>query len=104
MKVTIQLFAAARQLVGQDVVELVVRCGGPASRPEDISNAGPVACATGENAPTVRQLRQALAEKYPALAPLLPQVLFALNAEYATDDTHLAPDMEIACIPPVSGG
>ena len=104
MKVTIRLFAAARQLVDQDVVELVVRCGDPTSRPEIISNAGSKARTAGENSPTVRQLRQALAERYPTLAPLLPQVLFALDTEYATDDSHLTPDMEIACIPPVSGG
>ena len=104
MKVTIQLYAAARQLVGQDVVELVIRCGNPTSDPEIISSTGPMARATGANAPTVRHLRQALAKKFPALASLLPQVLFALDAEYATDDSFLTADMEIACIPPVSGG
>ena len=99
MRVKIRLYAAARELAGQDRVELDL----PHALSEPTDQSGQSTHAL-ENNPTVRQLRQALAKQVPALAPLLPQVLFALDTEYATDDTPLTSEMEIACIPPVSGG
>jgi molybdopterin converting factor small subunit len=38
------------------------------------------------------------------LAGVLGHMLFAINAEYATDATIVPAGAEIACIPPVSGG
>ncbi len=115
MRIQIQLYAAARELAGQDRVELDLAHA--LATPINNNSQSTHALATPinnnsqsthalspVNNPTVRQLRQALAEQIPALALLLPQVLFALDAEYATDDTPLASDIEIACIPPVSGG
>jgi molybdopterin converting factor subunit 1 len=81
VKVQVKLFAVTRQLAGQDQIE--VRLSDDA---------------------TVGELRQAIAQRVPALAPLLPHVMFALNAEYAEDDQPIRPEQEIACIPPVSGG
>ena len=81
MKIVVKLFAAARQFAGS---------------PE-------VVCELPADA-TVADLRVALAAAHPALAPLLPHALFAINAEYATDATRIPEDSEIACIPPVSGG
>ena len=101
MRIQIQLYAAARELAGQDRVELDLAHA--LSVPTSDSSQSMHALSPVHN-PTVRQLRQALAEQIPALAPLLPQVLFALDMEYATDDTQLTSAMEIACIPPVSGG
>jgi molybdopterin synthase sulfur carrier subunit len=75
------MFAVARQMVGREVVELQL----PA-------------------AATVRQLRAALTAEVPALASLMPHLMFALNAEYASDDAVIPAGAEIACIPPVSGG
>ena len=81
MKATVQLFASARELAGQEQLELELP---PAA--------------------TVAQLRTALLAACPALAPLLPHTLFAINTNYATDETPIPNNAEIACIPPVSGG
>jgi molybdopterin converting factor small subunit len=75
------MFAVARQLSGQEVVEL-----------ELAPNA------------VVRDLRAALAAKVPALGQLMPHLMFAINADYAGDDTAVCAGVDIACIPPVSGG
>jgi molybdopterin converting factor subunit 1 len=79
--VRVKLFAAARQLVGADVVDVEV--DGPA---------------------TVAGTRRALVEQFPALSKLAKHALFAVNAEYASSETPISPEDEIACIPPVSGG
>ncbi|MBX3411981.1 MAG: MoaD/ThiS family protein [Pirellulales bacterium] len=81
MIVRVRMFAAARQLVGAEQVEVELTEGA-----------------------TVADLRQALGENYPAVASLLPQSLFAIDAEYVRDDTIVAPTAEIVVIPPVSGG
>lgn len=81
MKVTVKLFAAARQRVGADKVELQL----PA-------------------AATVGELKQQLAEAYPNLQPLLAHAMFAVDTQYASEDTLLTEQSEVACIPPVSGG
>jgi molybdopterin converting factor small subunit len=49
-------------------------------------------------------LKQALRERFPALAPVMPHLMFAVNAEYANDATVIPANAEVACIPPVSGG
>ena len=81
MNVEVQLFAVARQLAGRETV--AVTLSSPA---------------------TVGQLRQALREQFPALAPVLPHVMFAVNAEYADDQAVIPLGAAVACIPPVSGG
>lgn len=81
MNVRVLLFAAARELAGTAQIELEL--------------AEPA---------TIGQLRRRLAEEFPRLAGLLPQVMFAVDAAYARDDDPLRPNCEIACIPPVSGG
>jgi molybdopterin converting factor subunit 1 len=53
---------------------------------------------------TVADLRRHLGNAYPALAPLLSHVLFAIDAQYAADTTPIPAGAELACIPPVSGG
>jgi len=81
VNVQVKLFAVAKQLVGSDTTTVEL----PAE-------------------PTVADLRVALARDYPALSPTLASVVFAVNAEYANDQTRLTSTDEIACIPPVSGG
>ena len=81
MKVVVQLFAVARDLAGESTVELDLPAGA-----------------------TVRAIRAALVERVPALAGLLPQMMVAVNAEYAADTTPIPPGADVACIPPVSGG
>jgi molybdopterin converting factor subunit 1 len=81
MKVHVQLFAAAREQVGADTVDVVLA-----------------------EAPTVGALRRALAQQYPQLARLTDQLMFSVDADYANDRTELTAASDIAAIPPVSGG
>lgn len=81
MKVRINLFAVARQIVGSDYVEVEV-----------------------DGAATIGDVRRRLAECVPELSSLLPLLLFAVDAEYAGDETRLSQRSDVACIPPVSGG
>jgi sulfur-carrier protein len=81
MNVRLQLFAAASELAGRDVLEFEL----------------------AERA-TIGDLRRALVERVPALTALGPHLMFAIDAEYATDATPISPAAEVACIPPVSGG
>lgn len=45
-----------------------------------------------------------LAERHPALGPLLPHLRVAVNQELVELDAAVGPDDEVALIPPVSGG
>jgi molybdopterin converting factor small subunit len=53
---------------------------------------------------TCAALRQALAEKYPALSPLLANCRFAVNHEFVELDHTVKESDEIALIGMVSGG
>lgn len=81
MKITVRLFAVARDLAGSQSVEIEV----------------------DENA-TISDLRVALLSAFPALSPIADHMLFSVNSEYASDRTTIAADADIGCIPPVSGG
>ncbi len=82
MHVNVRLFALARQRAGRAEVGLEV--------------AEPA---------TVATLKRALASKVPELAPLIPQLMIAIDADYADDDhAHIPPEAEVAAILPVSGG
>lgn len=81
MKARVRLFAVARQLAGSDSVEVDLPDGA-----------------------TVLGLRNAIQDQFPELAPVIRHAAFAVNTEYAQDETRIPEDAEIACIPPVSGG
>lgn len=81
MILTVKLFARAKDLAGADCVDVEV--------PEKAS---------------VADLRGALRETIPALAPLVPSLLVAVGNDYADDTTELNADSKLACFPPVSGG
>ena len=81
MKVTVKLFAAAKQRAGTDAVEVEL-----------------------PHSATVANLRTALAEQHPNLASLLPHARLAINSDYASDQAVIPAAAEIAIIPPVSGG
>jgi|688.fasta_scaffold253620_2 molybdopterin converting factor small subunit len=53
---------------------------------------------------TVAELRRALADAHPAVAPLLARSAVAVGGRYATDDDRVAAGVDVAVIPPVSGG
>lgn len=81
MTVRVRLFARARDLAGVDRWEM--------------------ACAPET---TLGDVRRQLLETYPALGPLGPQLLAAINSDYASDAQHVPPNAEVAFFPPVSGG
>jgi molybdopterin synthase sulfur carrier subunit len=81
VNVRVRLFALARQAAGSDRLDLALPEGA-----------------------TIAQLRHAIAAQVPQLAPAIGQMLFAIDQQYAGDETAIPPDAEVACIPPVSGG
>jgi molybdenum cofactor cytidylyltransferase len=81
MRARVRLFAVARQRAGRPVIEVDL--------PERA---------------TVGDLRAALSESVPDLAPILPSARFSVAAEYAEDSTPIPPGADLALIPPVSGG
>ena len=81
MKIEVKLFAVARQWAGADRVELDL-----------------------PDAPTVGAARHALLARLPKLARFGSQLRFAVNADYADDNTKISAGSDVACIPPVSGG
>ncbi len=81
MRVTVQLFAAARQLAATESLEVELPVGA-----------------------NVADLRKKVSESVPSLQSLLAGALFAIDAEYASDETPITENSDIACIPPVSGG
>jgi molybdopterin converting factor subunit 1 len=81
MKVRVRCFAAAREIVGSG--ELLI----------DVPDGS-----------TLCQLFEQIRRQFPTLQGLAGSLLFAVNREFAPLDKRLAPDDEVALIPPVSGG
>jgi len=81
MRVTVRLFAQARELAGSATVVVELPDGS-----------------------TVEELRRRLAEAYPALSNLLKRSALAVNNEFADDSLALPLQAEVALLPPVSGG
>ncbi len=81
MTVRVSLFAVAKELAGRGEVAFELAPGA-----------------------TLTNVRRALVETVPQLGRVMPHALFAVDAEYANDDTVINEQSEIALIPPVSGG
>lgn len=81
LEVTVRFFAAARDRTGCASCRLAL----PPSA-------------------TVRQALDALTERYPALAGLLPHLRVAVDQEFAPLDAPVPQGAELALIPPVAGG
>jgi sulfur-carrier protein len=81
MKINVRLFAAAKEFAGSDSIEVDL----------------PTIC-------TARDLRGAILETIPRLKSFGSNLRFAVDAEYANDNTPIRETSEVACIPPVSGG
>jgi molybdopterin converting factor small subunit len=77
----ILMFAAARDLVGSD--ELYVEATEPI---------------------TAGELLRRIGETAPGLLPMLPACRLAVDQSFVPDDFCLRPGVELALIPPVSGG
>ena len=81
MRLRVRLFAVAKQAAGRDSIDLELPQGA-----------------------TIAQLRHRLGVQVPQLSALAPQMLFAINRQYADDEAIVPPGADVACIPPVSGG
>jgi molybdopterin synthase catalytic subunit/molybdopterin synthase sulfur carrier subunit len=81
MRIAVKLFAAARQQVGRDTVDVELN-----------------------SSATLADLRQALVVQCPILEKWGPHLLIALDHQYAADDAEINTTSEVACFPPVSGG
>ena len=81
MIVKVNLFAAAKEIVGERSVEFVL-----------------------EDTATLGDLKQALVEQHPSMMELLEVSTFSVDQEYALYDRALYHGVEIGLIPPVSGG
>jgi molybdopterin converting factor subunit 1 len=81
MKIPVRLFAVAKELAGCETATVDV----PA-------------------AATLADVRDAVGKQIPALKPVLHQALWAVDEEFAGDETAVSEYSDIALIPPVSGG
>ncbi len=81
MNVQVLLFAAAKDLAGTPSAHLVL-----------------------PDTATVGDLRRELVTVHPPLQRLAASLLVSVNNHYAPDSHTVAPNDEIACFPPVSGG
>jgi molybdopterin converting factor subunit 1 len=81
MTVDVLLFARARELAGSERIGVELPKGA-----------------------TVADLRRALGECRPELAEIVKRCAVAVDAEFADDALALAPGLDIALLPPVSGG
>jgi molybdopterin synthase catalytic subunit len=52
----------------------------------------------------VADVLRLLAERHPALAPLLPHLRVAVDQEFSDAQAEVRPGAELALIPPVAGG
>lgn len=77
----ILLFGITRDIVGKDTLS-----GQPFSQ-----------------AKTIENLKDVLRKEYPEIAKIT-SLAFAVNEEYARDETPINQNDEVAVIPPVSGG
>src|SRR5262249_58421310 len=81
MHIRVRLFALAKERAGRSELELEL----------------PVEA-------TVADLRARLRQRWPELAEVWSRALIALDQEYAEDHARITPGVELAVIPPVSGG
>ena len=81
MRIKLKLFAAARQAVNQDLLEIELAAGA-----------------------TITDLKNELVKQFPQFESMREHLLVAVDAEYAREDQVLVPGLEVALIPPVSGG
>lgn len=81
MNVSVRLFAGLRDAVGARLVTLEL--------PESA---------------TVVQLKQRLGDEYPVVRAMLDTAVCAIDDEYVPADERIREHVEVALIPPVSGG
>ena len=80
-KVTILFFATLRDIIGERRMTKTI--------PDDMLISG---------------LKEMLVDEFPGLKEIMPSVIVSLNHEFASDNSPIPSDAEIAFFPPVSGG
>ena len=73
------------------------------ARARDLAGSGELEIELASEA-TVADLRRALGDRYPRLAPLLQRCAIAVDQEFAAEETQIPPAAVVALLPPVSGG
>ena len=81
MMIRVKVFAAAKEIVGDNHIDLEL-----------------------EEGATIADLKTQLMKRIPNLASYLPRSAFAVNQQYAQPTDVIPLDCEVAMIPPVSGG
>ena len=81
MIVKVNLFAAAKDVVGSESIDIVL---------DDSASLG--------------DLKQTIVEQHPAMMDLVEKSTFAVDKEYSSDEKLLYHGAEVGLIPPVSGG
>lgn len=81
MRLEVKLFAQARELAGTDVAQIEL-----------------------PDRAVVADVRRTLADRFPQLQRIAPNLLVAVGTDYADDRTEIDAASEVACFPPVSGG
>ncbi len=81
MRVKVLCFAWAREVTGEDEIELEIPDGG-----------------------TVADLRERLGEEFTPFANRMESIAVSVNQEFAGDARGIAAGDELALIPPISGG
>ncbi len=81
MIVNVSFFAAVKDMMGTDVMELTL-----------------------DDEATIGDLKQALVEQNPSIMELTEKSIFSVDQEYVNDAKQLYHGAEVGFIPPVSGG
>jgi len=81
MRVTVKLFAVAKDITGSSEISVDV-----------------------DDSSTIADLRNALGQAHPELLAVLPMCRFSVDNQFAAEAQPVTPGSEIACLPPVSGG
>ncbi|MEM9410115.1 MAG: MoaD/ThiS family protein [Planctomycetota bacterium] len=81
MTITVALFAAAREIVGSESIQLQL-----------------------DDDATVETVKQLLIDRFPELLPLVGVSSWSMDHEYVSPSEQLRDGAELGFIPPVSGG
>ena len=81
MSIDVRLFALIRERIGAELLTLTLRPG-----------------------TTIRDLRQRIAGEHPAVNDILARCAFAIGGVVASDSDVIPNGVEVAVLPPVSGG
>jgi molybdopterin converting factor small subunit len=105
MKVTVLLFASAREIIGESSIDVVLGESG-SERDSVATGSGAGASIPGTMMATAQSLLDTICSQYPALGSSRSSLSLAVNRKYVrgSDPFQISENDEIALIPPISGG